>query len=304
MKTVIPDAPSSFLFEQFHDYLTFERGLSEQTVVSYGRDLRGWFSFVEETGATSPGEVDIGTLRKWTYSLKEKGMAPRSIRRAQSAVRTYFRFLSMEGAVEADPTDRLESPQVDKSLPDVLSQLEMEQVLESPDSAHRLYWRDRAILEFLYATGVRVSELIGLRITSVDLEEGFAKVFGKGSKERLVPVGGPALRTLKRYLRDLRPELDQGSGEGRVFLNARGSPIRRKSVWAIVKSAAIRAGMDKAISPHTIRHTFATHLVEGGADLAAVQELLGHADISTTQIYTHLDRAYLREVHQKYHPRQ
>ena len=301
---MMPDAPAAFLFEQFHDYLTFERGLSQQTVASYGRDLNGWFSFVEQVGVTSPEEVDIGMLRSWTYAIKENGMAPRSIRRAQSAVRTYFRFLTIEGAVEVNPTDRLESPRIGRSLPDVLSQLEIGQVLESPDSTHRLYWRDRAILEFLYATGVRVSELVGLRITSVDLEEGFAKVFGKGSKERLVPVGGPALRTLKRYLRDLRPELDQGNGEGRVFLNARGSPIRRKSVWAIVKSAAIRAGMDKAISPHTIRHTFATHLVEGGADLAAVQELLGHADISTTQIYTHLDRAYLREVHQKYHPRQ
>ena len=304
VEIVISDAPASFLFEQFHDYLTFERGLSEQTVVSYGRDLNGWFSFVEEAGVTSPAEVDIGILRKWTYSLKGKGMAPRSIRRAQSAVRTYFRFLSMEAAVEVDPTDRLEPPRIDGSLPDVLSKLEIGKVLESPDSTHRLYWRDRAILEFLYATGVRVSELVSLRITSLELEEGFAKVFGKGSKERLVPVGGPALRSLKRYLRDLRPNLDQGNGAGLVFLNARGNPIRRKSVWAIVREAAIRAGIARAISPHTIRHTFATHLVEGGADLVTVQELLGHADISTTRIYTHLDRAYLREVHQKYHPRQ
>ena len=301
---MMPDAPAAFLFEQFHDYLTFERGLSQQTVASYGRDLNGWFSFVEQVGVTSPEEVDIGMLRSWTYAIKENGMAPRSIRRAQSAVRTYFRFLTIEGAVEVNPTDRLESPRIGRSLPDVLSQLEIGQVLESPDSTHRLYWRDRAILEFLYATGVRVSELVSLRITSLEVEEGFAKVFGKGSKERLVPVGGPALRALKRYLRDLRPNLDQGNGAGVVFLNARGNPIRRKSVWAIVKEAAIRAGIARAISPHTIRHTFATHLVEGGADLAAVQELLGHADISTTQIYTHLDRAYLREVHQKYHPRQ
>ena len=301
---MMPDAPAAFLFEQFHDYLTFERGLSQQTVASYGRDLNGWFSFVEQVGVTSPEEVDIGMLRSWTYAIKENGMAPRSIRRAQSAGRTYFRFLTIEGAVEVNPTDRLESPRIGRSLPDVLSQLEIGQVLESPDSTHRLYWRDRAILEFLYATGVRVSELVSLRITSLEVEEGFAKVFGKGSKERLVPVGGPALRALKRYLRDLRPNLDQGNGAGVVFLNARGNPIRRKSVWAIVKEAAIRAGIARAISPHTIRHTFATHLVEGGADLAAVQELLGHADISTTQIYTHLDRAYLREVHQKYHPRQ
>ena len=216
----------------------------------------------------------------------------------------HTRFLTIEGAVEVNPTDRLESPRIGRSLPDVLSQLEIGQVLESPDSTHRLYWRDRAILEFLYATGVRVSELVSLRITSLEVEEGFAKVFGKGSKERLVPVGGPALRALKRYLvisgRILIREMAQAWSSSM----REGILIRRKSVWAIVKEAAIRAGIARAISPHTIRHTFATHLVEGGADLAAVQELLGHADISTTQIYTHLDRVYLREVHQKYHPRQ
>ena len=163
----MPDAPAAFLFEQFHDYLTFERGLSQQTVASYGRDLNGWFSFVEQVGVTSPEEVDIGMLRSWTYAIKENGMAPRSIRRAQSAVRTYFRFLTIEGAVEVNPTDRLESPRIGRSLPDVLSQLEIGQVLESPDSTHRLYWRDRAILEFLYATGVRVSELVSLSLIHI-----------------------------------------------------------------------------------------------------------------------------------------
>jgi len=166
-----------------------------------------------------------------------------------------------------------------------------------------VYWRDRAILEFLYATGVRVSELTELPIASVDLEEGFAVVFGKGSKERLVPIGGPARRALERYFALVRPGLDQGQGAGLVFLNARGRPIRRESVWAIVRDSARRAGITRKVSPHTLRHTFATHLVEGGADLAAVQELLGHADISTTQIYTHLNRAYLRDLHRRFHPR-
>lgn len=254
-------------------------------------------------GADEPRAVTVALLRAWVFELKDSGLAATSIRRAQSAVRTYFGFLLAEGAIEIDPTDRLDTPNVKRKLPDFLSRAETDRLLETPDPDHPLHWRDRAILEFLYATGVRVTELVELPIASLDLDEGFATVFGKGAKERLVPIGTPALRALGRYLRDVRPELDQGQGNGRVFLNARGRPIRRESIWAIVKEAARRAGITKKVSPHTLRHSFATHLVEGGADLAAVQELLGHADISTTQIYTHLDRAYLREVHRKYHPR-
>lgn len=260
-------------------------------------------AFLKDAGVLDPASVDVRVLREWVFDLKERGLAPTSIRRAQSAVRTYFGFLMGEGVLETDPTDRLDSPRVDRTLPDFLSREEIDRLLESPDATHRLYWRDRAVLEFLYATGVRVSELVELRIASMDVEEGFATVFGKGAKERLVPVGGPALRSVERYLREVRPLLDTGKGEGRVFLNARGTPIRRESIWSLVRTAAKRAGIQRKVSPHTLRHTFATHLVEGGADLAAVQELLGHADISTTQIYTHLDRAYLREIHRRYHPR-
>jgi integrase/recombinase XerD len=293
----------TFQFEQFQDYLTFERGLSERTVSAYTRDLARWLDFVTDTGASSPQEVDTGLLRAWVFDLKDAGLAATSIRRARSAVRTYFGFLLAEGAIEADPTDRLEAPKADRKLPDFLSRDEIERLLDAPDPTHALYWRDRAVLEFLYATGVRVSELVDLPLSSLDLEDGFALVFGKGSKERLVPVGGPAQRALRRYLREVRPTLDTGDGDGRVFLNARGKPIRRESIWALVRDSARRAGIDKTVSPHTLRHTFATHLVEGGADLAAVQELLGHADISTTQIYTHLDRAYLRDMHRRFHPR-
>lgn len=293
----------AFRLEQFHDYLTFERGLSGRTVTAYGRDLARWIAFLREEGIDDPREVGVQDLRAWVFALKDEGLAATSIRRAQSALRTYFGFLLAEGVLETDPTDRLDSPRVERRLPDFLSREETERLLEAPDPDHPTYWRDRAILEFLYATGVRVSELVELPLSSLDLDEGFATVFGKGAKERLVPVGAPALRALRRYLREVRPGLDSGEGEGRVFLNARGRPIRRESIWAIVKKAAERAGIRKGVSPHTLRHTFATHLVEGGADLAAVQELLGHADISTTQIYTHLDRAYLRDMHRKYHPR-
>lgn len=292
-----------FRLEQFQDYLNFERGLSERTVAAYGRDVRRWRAFVERHGVEHPRAVGVDHLRAWVFSLKEGGLAPTSIRRAQSAVRTYFGFLLGEGVIDADPTDRIEAPRVDRKLPEFLTEEEVERLLVSPDEGHALYWRDRAILEFLYATGVRVSELTELLLPSVDLEEGFATVLGKGAKERIVPLGGPALRALGRYLGDVRPRLDAGRGQGRVFLNAGGRPIRRESVWSLVRTAARRAGIAKPVSPHTLRHTFATHLVEGGADLAAVQELLGHADISTTQIYTHVDRTYLRDVHRRYHPR-
>ncbi len=293
----------AFRMEQFHDYLTFERGLSDRTVQAYGRDLRRWMDFVVGEGVARPADVSVGLLRSWVFELKDSGLAPTSIRRAQSALRTYYGFLLAEGVIGTDPTDRLDSPNLLRKLPDFLTREETEQLLDAPDPNRETYWRDRAMLEFLYATGVRVSELVNLRLSALELDDGFATVFGKGSKERLVPIGGPARRALGRYLRDVRPGLDSGGGDGRVFLNARGRPIRRESVWAIVKKAAERAGLAKRVSPHTLRHTFATHLVEGGADLAAVQELLGHADISTTQIYTHLDRAHLRRLHARYHPR-
>ena len=295
--------PRAFRLEQFHDYLTYERGLSVRTVTAYGRDLARWLGFMVGRGVREPGSVTPQQLREWVFSLKDAGLAATSIRRAQSALRTYYGFLLAEGAVEADPTDRLASPRTTRKLPDFLSVEETTRLLEAPDAGKRLHWRDRAILELLYASGVRVSELVELPLSALDVEEGLATIYGKGAKERIVPVGTPARRALDRYLREVRPLLDRGRGRGLVFLNGRGGPLRREAVWKIVKEAARRAGITKKVSPHTLRHTFATHLVEGGADLAAVQELLGHADISTTQIYTHLDRDYLREVHRRFHPR-
>jgi integrase/recombinase XerD len=285
------------------DYLSFERGLSDRTLSAYQRDLEKLLVFLQGQGRNDPKDVDPQDLREFVFHLKDSGLAPSSIRRTVSSLRGYFAFLLEEGILEADPSERLESPSVGRRLPDVLSVEDIEKVLEAPDPDHPMHWRDRSVLEVLYATGMRVSELVDLKIGDLDLDEGICAVFGKGSKERLVPLGGPARRSLERYFKEVRPRLDAGRGEGRVFLNHRGRPLSRAGVWAMVKKHVSRAGVERKVSPHTFRHSFATHLLEGGADLAAVQELLGHADISTTQIYTHVDREYLKEVHRTFHPR-
>jgi integrase/recombinase XerD len=218
-------------------------------------------------------------------------------------LRTYFAFLVEEGHVAANPTERLESPRTWRKLPDVLSRADVARLVEAPDPDAALHWRDRAILEILYSSGLRVSEVVDLRLAGLDPGEGVVLVRGKGSKERLVPMGLPAARAIERYLREVRPRISSGRGEGRVFLSARGRPLSRQTVWSLVATSARAVGIEKKVSPHTLRHTFATHLLEGGADLVAVQELLGHVDISTTQIYTHVDRRYLTEVHRAHHPR-
>jgi integrase/recombinase XerD len=289
--------------EAFRDHLAFERGLSPRTLDAYGRDIDRLIAFLRAHGVPRADGVTAAHLREYVYHLKDAGLQASSIRRNLSAVRTYFAFLIGEGLVAADPTDRLELPRTWRRLPGVLTRPEAEALLDAPDSTERLYWRDKALLEFAYATGVRVSELIGLRSRDLALEEGFATVLGKGAKERLVPVGRSAARALLIYLREIRPALDRGAGDGRVFLNARGRPLTRMGVWKILRKQVERAGLRKRVTPHTLRHSFATHLLEGGADLAAVQEMLGHADISTTQIYTHVDREYIRDVHRRFHPR-
>ena len=297
------DRDRSFRVEQFADYLSFERGLADRTIRAYHRDLDRFLDFLAARAITSPEEVAYPVLREYTFHLKESGLAPSSIRRAQSSLRGYFAFLLFEGVLDSDPSERLESPRIGRTLPTVLTHREMERLLRAPDPESPLHWRDRAILELFYATGMRVSELVRLRLSELDLEEGHCIVFGKGRKERWVPLGSAAVAAATRYLERVRSGLDRGEGEGALFLSRRGRPLGRAMVWRVVKRCARRAGIEKGISPHTLRHTFATHLIEGGADLAAVQELLGHADIATTQIYTHLDREYLRDIHRRHHPR-
>ncbi len=297
------DPGGAFRVEQYLDHLNFERGLSPRTIDAYRRDLLRFVEFAGGEGRSDPESVTSADVRAYVLHLSGLGLAPTSVRRAQSALRTYFGFLLEEGISDQDPTEGLESPKVGRPLPDVLGSEEVLGLLEAPRLDSPVYWRDKAILEVLYATGVRVSELIGLKLANLDLELGLCTVSGKGAKERMVPLGGPARVALRRYLQDVRLELDRGRSGGHVFLNRKGRSLSRTAIWNLVREAARAAGLSKKVSPHTLRHTFATHLLEGGADLVAVQELLGHADISTTQIYTHLDREYLRSVHKKYHPR-
>jgi integrase/recombinase XerD len=289
--------------DRFSDHLAVERGLSPRTLEAYQRDLTRLVEFLEGRGKHRPGEATAADLREFVYSLKDRGLQAPSIRRALSAARTYFAFLLGEGLVVSDPTERVELPRTWRRLPDALSRRDVDKLLEAPDPSDSLFWRDRALLEFAYASGVRVSELIQLHIRDLNLDEGWAIVTGKGSKERMVPVGRAARQALELYLREIRPGLARGRSEAAVFLNAKGRPLSRMGVWKILRKHVDRAGIRRRVTPHTLRHSFATHLLEGGADLAAVQELLGHADISTTQIYTHVEREYLREVHRQFHPR-
>jgi integrase/recombinase XerD len=292
-----------FDVELFCDHLAVERGLSQRTLDAYRHDVDRFTMYVRTRGIDRPANVRASDLQEYVYHLKDQGLEASSIRRNLSAVRTYFAYLLSEDAISSDPTERVELPRAWRRLPGALNRDEVARLLDASDVDHRLYWRDRALLEFAYASGVRVSELTSVKVRDVDFDEGLAVVFGKGSRERIVPVGRAALQAIEVYLRETRPRLAGSRSQAVLFLNGRGGPLSRMGVWKILRSWVERAGIRKRVTPHTLRHSFATHLLEGGADLAAVQEMLGHADISTTQIYTHVEREYLRDVHRRYHPR-
>jgi integrase/recombinase XerD len=292
-----------FQLERFSDYLTLEQGSSPRTLEAYQRDVERLVEYAKIKGALTPVDLTSRMLREFVYHLKDMGLSPSSIRRNISAVRTYFKFLMADGVVARDPSERLETPKRWRTLPDVLTVDEIEKLLAAPTFEQTLAFRDRAMLELAYGAGLRVSEWISLGVKDVLFEDMLVRVFGKGSKERLVPIGRKAIGAVATYIRELRPKLEKGAGKGVLFLNARGEPLTRMGAWKILRGHVESAGITKAVSPHTLRHSFATHLLEGGADLRAVQEMLGHVDISTTQIYTHVDRDYLRKVHKQFHPR-
>lgn len=285
-------------------FLRLEKNSSRNTIDSYRRDLERFIAYLDDAGIRSPAAAGEAEVERFVKLLGELGLSARSVSRNVTAIKMFYRYLAAEGIAPADPTGRIDLPKLARALPDVLDPGEVEAILRQPDVSAPLGVRDRAILETLYATGIRVSELVTLRQTNVFPAEQYIRVTGKGSKERIVPIGRSALGWIERYRAGARAALaGRRAASDALFLNARGAPISRMAVWTIVRAATAKSGIGKDVHPHTFRHSFATHLLEGGADLRAVQEMLGHADIATTQIYTHIDREYLREVHRTCHPR-
>lgn len=301
---MLPDeVAKAFHLERFDDFLALERGNSSATRAAYRNDVARLAAWALSKSIRDPRHLTAAHLRDFVYHLKDLGLAPTSIRRNVAGVRTWFAFLVGEGILPTDPSDRLELPRRWRTLPEVLSASEVQRLLAAPRQDDAMYYRDRAMLELAYGAGLRVSEWITVAVKDVHLEEHLVRIFGKGGRERLVPFGRSALSAVVIYLRELRPRLERGQGKGILFLNARGTPLSRMGAWKILRKHVEAAGIDRGVSPHTLRHSFATHLLEGGADLRAVQEMLGHADVSTTQVYTHVDREYLRSVHKQFHPR-
>lgn len=295
------ESPVSRGMRAFLAFCRMEKGLSQNSLAAYGRDLADLRSFCERvTGGDFP-EAEV--LRLYINSLYQKDLSPRSIARHLSAVRSFFRFLIGEDMVAVDPTEHLASPKQWSTIPKFLNREQIEKLIAAPDSAKPSGLRDRAMLELLYATGIRVSELIQLRMSNVDSRLGIVRVTGKGNKQRIVPVHAAALRTISEYIERARPQLLKGRTSPCVFVTARGGPMTRQAFWTSVKLNGKKAGVFHDLSPHVLRHTFATHLLEGGADLRSVQSMLGHADLSTTEIYTHVVRSRLRDTLDRHHPR-
>lgn len=292
---------SETLIQQFADYLRVERGLAVNTVKSYRRDLAGFANFLSDNGLDSISDATRLDVAGYLAHLRRSGLASSTVDRKTDALRAFYRFLVAEKYAEDDPTRLIESSRSWSKLPGVLSVEEVQLLLDQPDTSNPLGLRDKVILEIMYATGLRVSELTELRVTDLNLEIGYIRCMGKGNKERVVPVGSKAIKAIQNYLNSGRPLLNPR--DDHLLLNYRGKKLTRDGVRKIIQKIAKSAGIQKNVSPHTLRHCFATHLLERGADLRSLQEMLGHADISTTQIYTHVDSKRLRDVHQKFHPR-
>ncbi|QTJ55929.1 site-specific tyrosine recombinase XerD [Dolosigranulum pigrum] len=286
-------------------YLKIERGLSANTVISYKRDIEKYLTFLTEKKITQLDEVSRFEILDFLQTLRQSGAADNSIIRMVSSLRKFHQYLKRESIVSDDPMQLIDTPKKASTLPKAISPQAVEQLLEAPDTTTPLGVRDRTILELMYATGLRISELVNLKLSDMHLTMGFIQTMGKGEKERIIPLGEIASQWLDHYLDGARVYLQDQSAETSeyVFLNSRGKGLSRQGVWKKVKQLALEAGIDQNVTPHTLRHSFATHLLENGADLRMVQELLGHADISTTQIYTHITKTRLKQVYSDYHPR-
>ncbi len=291
------------LLNQFLHYILVEKGLSKNTIEAYGHGISRFLLFLKGKGIEEIGEVGKYEVRSFLLALKRKNLSHKTIVRNLVAIRSFYKFLIQEGMLEKNPTEDLESPKITKTLPEILTLNEIEQLLNQPDVQRPLGIRDRAMLEMLYATGMRVSELVHLLTHQVNLEGGYVLLFGKGSKERVVPLGREAIRWVDLYLRTARGILSKGRENPSLFINRSGRGMSRQRFWKSLKNYARMAGIQKRITPHLLRHSFASHLLERGADLRSVQMMLGHVDISTTQIYTHVTGERLKKIHQRYHPR-
>lgn len=294
---------SDALIDQFCDHLWLEDGLVELTLAAYRRDIRAFATWLQkERGAAidSAASGDVEAYLAWRFARHTQ---PRSAARYTSALKRFYRYLLRENRIASDPTLNLDSPKLPRALPKTLSEADVERLLDGAEVDTPLGLRDRAMLETLYATGLRVSELVGLRLTAINLNDGVLRVTGKGNKDRLVPLGEEAVGWLQRYLSDARSQLLAGQLCDAVFVTARGQGMTRQGFWYLIKRRARAAGVTRPLSPHTLRHAFATHLLNHGADLRVVQMLLGHSDISTTQIYTHVARERMKQLHAQHHPR-
>lgn len=290
--------------ESFIHYLSVERGLSDNTLNSYNTDLLQYFEHLQEQGIKNWKDTDKFHIIGFLMKIQKSNFKVRTVCRKLAAIKTFYKFLLNEGVLDFNPADNLESPKLNKYLPNVLTLSEIEQLFNQPKLNTPLGKRDKAMFELLYATGMRVSELVSLNIEDINLKAGFVRCVGKGSKERIIPVSKVALKYLDEYLRFGRPKLvKHNKNEGAVFVNNRGKRLSRQGFWKLLRKYLDQCFIDKQVTPHTFRHSFATHLLENGANLRAVQEMLGHADISTTQIYTHLTKAKLKKEYLKFHPR-
>ncbi len=285
------------------DTMSLEQGSSPRTIEAYGRDLLHLQTYLTCHGSPSPTTIDARVLRGFVHHLVDLGLAPASVSRMVSAVRGYYRFLVGESYIRHDPSEQLETPKKWRTLPTVLTPDEVDRIIGAISLDEPLAFRDRALLEVAYGAGLRVSEWITLGIGDVYLDDRIVRVIGKGNKERLVPIGRRALAAVAIYTRELRPSLVRRAPSATLFVNSRGGSLSRMGAWKLLRKYVDAAGITTHVTPHTLRHSFATHLLEGGADLRAVQDMLGHADIATTQLYTHVDRSYLQQIHRQFHPR-
>jgi integrase/recombinase XerD len=280
-----------------------EKGLASKTLDAYGADLQRFMTFLREIDAPDPRSSDTSVFLRYLIQLRKEGLSPRSRARHLVSLRGFYRFLHEEGLIDSDPSRLVELPKSGLYLPDVISVDNVRRLLESPNPKSSIGLRDSAMLETLYAAGLRVSELVSLTLGSINTDAGYVRVVGKGKKERMVPMGQPACRKLRLYLDRSRPLLLKGSPSSTLFVARAGRPMTRQGFWKLIKKYAAAAGIAEKVTPHTLRHSFASHLLEGGADLRAVQVMLGHTDIATTQIYTHVTGERLRDIHRRFHPR-